>query len=248
MMKQSGAQPIRPTGSPYKSCYGEVLADIRACPAFGRDEGFLAQDAQISPPQPGLHQDSSIEQHPKNRRTTPTQPSIPAITLTQPTPFSSAEPVFLQNAYPQSSLPHFQTPWRPPLSYPTPPTTPPLRTVPRPAKDVEAMLNAMAKGNFAIRVFGAAGAAFHQDEAETYGMQAPDTGSSAVPTPRKKTPATAGKRKKVKDVKGMQTVSQTGAKRKRAQSKTVDGEEDNVQKKPMAVRKKVKADPSQQSA
>jgi hypothetical protein len=103
------------------------------------------------------------------------------------------------------------------------------------------MLNAMATGNFAIPVFGAAGTAFHLEDEER----------SEAPTPRKKTPATAkkGKKMKVEEGEEMGGELQTHVpKTKRKRTVKDNGGVEGVQKKPRAVRKKVKADLPQPNA
>ncbi|RYO69477.1 hypothetical protein AA0113_g4050 [Alternaria arborescens] len=121
---------------------------------------------------PGL---LNYERHPIPAVAEHTEPIAPNITLTTPTPPSSqkasASAASEEDAYPPGAL--NQSPQEVHQSSP-PPTNPvqhsessptkfsssPLRFVPRPTQDYEAMLQAMATGKFDIPIFGAAGAAF----------------------------------------------------------------------------------------
>lgn len=121
---------------------------------------------------PGL---PNYERHPIPAVAEHTEPIAPTITLTTPTPPSSqkasASTASEEDAYPPGAL--NQSPQEVRQSSP-PPTNPvqhsespptkssssPLRFVPRPTQDYEAMLQAMATGKFDIPIFGAAGAAF----------------------------------------------------------------------------------------
>ncbi|KAH8632381.1 hypothetical protein IG631_14064 [Alternaria alternata] len=132
---------------------------------------------------PGL---PNHERHPIPAVAEHTGPIAPAITLTTPTPPSSqkasatsqetrshdiASAAFKENAYPPGALnqspQEVYQPSPPPTnpvqhsgSPPTKSSGSPLRFVPRPTQDYDAILQAIVTGKFDIPIFGAAGAAF----------------------------------------------------------------------------------------